>query len=149
MLRVIDDKVRLVMALVLGRAWSVRCNPLDVVLVVGGVGMLAFPKYQVKALPGHSCRCQQRRHPLQENKVYSSVFIYSKVPRNITILYSSVPKPMNISTIDEHRPQYILIFIEYIHRLHDEYILIFLGIEEYKLLYSSSVLDSSGFSSVS
>jgi hypothetical protein len=57
MLRVIDNKVRLVMALVLGRAWKVQRNPLVVVLVVGGVGMLAFPKYQVKALPGHSCRC--------------------------------------------------------------------------------------------
>jgi hypothetical protein len=40
------------------------------------------------------------RSPLQENR------LYSLVPMNITELYSSVPKPRNIVSTDEHRPLY-------------------------------------------
>jgi hypothetical protein len=39
---------------------------------------------------------------LQENRVYSSVLLYSLVPRNITMIYSSVPELRNIVLTDEH-----------------------------------------------
>jgi hypothetical protein len=40
---------------------------------------------------------------LQENRVHSLVILYSSVPRNITELYSSVPKLRNIRGTDEYR----------------------------------------------
>jgi hypothetical protein len=36
--------------------------------------------------------------------VHSSVLLYSLVPRNISVIYSSVPEPRNIVSIDKHSP---------------------------------------------
>jgi hypothetical protein len=37
------------------------------------------------------------------NRLHSSIFFYSFVLRNINGLYSSIPKPINVSSTDEHR----------------------------------------------
>jgi hypothetical protein len=39
---------------------------------------------------------------LQENIICSSCFLNSSAPRNITVIYSSVPEPRNISSPNEH-----------------------------------------------
>jgi hypothetical protein len=57
--------------------------------------------------------------------VHSSVLLYSSVPRNITVIYSSVPELRNIVSTDEHClihssvNERIYIW-RYIHRLSDK-----------------------------
>jgi hypothetical protein len=41
---------------------------------------------------------------LQETRLYSSVFLNSSVPRNITQIYSSVHKPTNVKSTNEYGP---------------------------------------------
>jgi hypothetical protein len=41
---------------------------------------------------------------LQENNTYASIFLNSTVPRNITHIYSSVPKPTKVNEVDECMP---------------------------------------------
>jgi hypothetical protein len=65
------------MALVLSSAWSVQRYHLVVVLVVGGVDMLDVPKYQAKALPSHSCQCQQWQHPRVSSTSLEALLWYS------------------------------------------------------------------------
>jgi hypothetical protein len=48
-----------------------------------------------------------------ENRVSSSIFLYSSVPRNITEIYSSVPKLRKVPVTDERRAAY--------SSVHDEY----------------------------
>jgi hypothetical protein len=42
--------------------------------------------------------------PLQEKGVHSSVFLSDSVLRNINVLYSSITKPRNVWSTDEHKP---------------------------------------------
>jgi hypothetical protein len=46
-------------------------------------------------------RNDEQNTSLQENKIHSSSFLYSSVPRNINGLYSLVLKPTNIGVTDE------------------------------------------------
>jgi hypothetical protein len=55
--------------------------------------------------------------PLQENNIHSSVFLYSSVLRNITVLYSSVSQPTKLSKTDELTWQGLRGAPRYIRRL--------------------------------
>jgi hypothetical protein len=53
--------------------------------------------------------CQQ--HSLKENRLTSSMPLYSSVLRNITVLYSSLPTPWKITLTEERRDP---IFVSYV-----------------------------------
>jgi hypothetical protein len=54
-------------------------------------------------------RKQEKLNSLQETWYLPQFFIYSSVPRNITEIYSSIPKPRKVAVTDEHRVVYSLV----------------------------------------
>jgi hypothetical protein len=73
---------------------------------------------------------------LQENRVHSSVNIYSSVLRNITVLYSLVSRTNKDSGTNKHTWQGLRGALGYVHRFTDEYTWI---IDELKICTGSFI----------